>query len=199
MRPNNHYEVNHVRVYITEFAGCSQSMNRNVEIIVLDGRGEHRRLAGGLGARDAAGVEQADAVVGFVDLFVGVAGDADRLLGVGVLTDGVGDAIRPVGRRAGAVGDDELDATEFDRRDRGEAEVGIHVAADGSHLPRQVALVGERPLGVEVAGVDHVICLADAFGERLGDRLCPRRDVRVADDCYLHTLESDGQRQETSR
>jgi hypothetical protein len=57
---------------------------------------------------------------------------------------------------------------------------------DGRHGWRQVAQVRQRPLRVEVAGVDSVVGRPDPVAKRVWDPLCARWNVRVTDDRDIH-------------
>jgi ABC-2 type transport system ATP-binding protein len=160
----------------------------HVDVAVRDGHSQHRRPVGGGGACRTPGIEQAFAPVLLVDDLVDVTADADAWL-AGLCFRRLGDGLQPrLHRPDGAVGDRERDATDRDGRDRRQTQVrGVHVAVDGGPLAGQLFEVGERTLRVEVADVDDVVGRLDALAELFGNHLFTRRNVRVRDDCDVHT------------
>ena len=125
-----------------------------------------------------------------VEAFVGVAGDADCGPGVvGVFPDRGDDTVLVADPVAGAVGDDELDAAEFDARyGRQVDRLGVDVPPHAGERP-----VRERPDLVddfgrlEIPRVDGVIGRFDPFAHPVRESRRPPGDVRVTDDRHVHT------------
>jgi len=131
----------------------------HVQIAPLDVGDQHRFRGGRRRRRRAAGVEKVDLSHDFVVDLVSVARHPDRARRVVCLApDGPDDALSIVVHRPVAVGDDELDALDCERVDRGKVETsGVDVPPDRGEM-LGVALDGfDGPLRIEVAGVDDVV------------------------------------------
>ncbi|SEO93423.1 hypothetical protein SAMN04487948_10863 [Halogranum amylolyticum] len=164
-------------------AGRSLAVEVDGELAVLDVERHHRRLVVRVRGRRRPRVQQPDAFDDVVHRFVGVAGDADGVR-TGLVTDETGDALFVPRPRPGAVGDDERDPLDGERRDVREIDVrAVDVAADGGQAP-----VGERldqldrRRRVEVAGVNGVVRGLDSSPYPVGNVAGSSGQMRVADE-----------------
>ena len=160
----------------------------HADLVVFDLHRHHRRLVVRVSSRRTPRVQESDAVDDVVHRFVGVTSDTDSVCS-GLVVDDAGDALGVPCSWTSAVGDDEGDPVDGERRHVRQVD-GLAVAGPSHACVRSVRERLEPVDGrrrVEVASVDGVVRSSDPSLDPVGNLGRPPWDVCVADERQFHT------------